>query len=145
MLARFTLIDYDREMALVAVVKRAQARPPTARSIETERIVGVSRYITNPDQATCEFSLVVADDFSGKGHRLAADGKHHRGGARKGAVRDRRAGAGQQRGHAQADEEAGLLVEGLSKTTRTSSWCTTHSEQVESGAAEAQRGRRYAA
>jgi acetyltransferase len=53
MLARFTLIDYDREMALVAVVK--------------DRIVGVSRYVTNPDQTSCEFSLVVADDFAGKG------------------------------------------------------------------------------
>jgi acetyltransferase len=27
----------------------------------------VSRYITNPDQTTCEFSLVVADDFGGQG------------------------------------------------------------------------------
>ncbi|MDP2023205.1 MAG: GNAT family N-acetyltransferase, partial [Hydrogenophaga sp.] len=35
--------------------------------VETERIVGVSRYITNPDKASCEFSLVVADDFNGKG------------------------------------------------------------------------------
>jgi acetyltransferase len=35
--------------------------------VETERIVGVSRYITNPDQASCEFSLVVAGDFNGKG------------------------------------------------------------------------------
>ena len=30
-------------------------------------IVGVSRYITNADQTSCEFALVVADDFSGKG------------------------------------------------------------------------------
>ena len=53
MLSRFTLIDYDREMALVAVHR--------------ERVVGVSRYITNPDRASCEFSLVVADDFKGRG------------------------------------------------------------------------------
>jgi len=66
MLSRFTLIDYDREMALVAVVKD---RSVTAGgdTVETERIVGVSRYITNPDQTSCEFSLVVADEFSGKG------------------------------------------------------------------------------
>jgi acetyltransferase len=66
MLARFTLIDYDREMALVAVYRE---RSPQAGGdiIETERIVGVSRYITNPDQSSCEFSLVVADDFNGKG------------------------------------------------------------------------------
>lgn len=66
MLSRFTLIDYDREMALVAVI-REQKTGASGEIIETERIVGVSRYITNPDQSSCEFSLVVADDFSGKG------------------------------------------------------------------------------
>ena len=35
--------------------------------LETERIIGVSRYVTNPDKSSCEFSLVVADDFAGKG------------------------------------------------------------------------------
>lgn len=29
--------------------------------------MGVSRYVTNPDQSSCEFALVVADDFNGKG------------------------------------------------------------------------------
>ncbi|MCF8167187.1 MAG: bifunctional acetate--CoA ligase family protein/GNAT family N-acetyltransferase [Rhodoferax sp.] len=66
MLARFTLIDYDREMALVAVFKERHAAADGEIS-ETERIVGVSRYITNPDQSSCEFALVVADDFNGKG------------------------------------------------------------------------------
>ena len=66
MLARFTLIDYDREMALVAVY-RERKTGPDGEVIEKERIVGVSRYITNPDQSSCEFALVVADDFSGKG------------------------------------------------------------------------------
>ena len=66
MLSRFTLIDYDREMALVAVV-RERVLDATGVATEVERIVGVSRYVTNPDQTSCEFSLVVADDFSGKG------------------------------------------------------------------------------
>lgn len=66
MLARFTLIDYDREMALVAVVKDCNATA-NGEIVETERIVGVSRYITNPDQSSCEFALLVADDFKGKG------------------------------------------------------------------------------
>lgn len=66
MLARFTLIDYDREMALVAVVKERHSDSEGIFT-ETERIVGVSRYITNPDQSSCEFSLLVADDFNGKG------------------------------------------------------------------------------
>ncbi len=66
MLARFTLIDYDCEMALVAVLKE---RTPAADGgmVETERIVGVSQYVTNLDQTSCEFSLVVADDFTGRG------------------------------------------------------------------------------
>ncbi|WP_042423802.1 bifunctional acetate--CoA ligase family protein/GNAT family N-acetyltransferase [Comamonas granuli] len=66
MLARFTLIDYDREMALVAVVKDRKILDDGSIQ-ETERIVGVSRYVTNPDLVSCEFALVVADDFAGKG------------------------------------------------------------------------------
>ena len=66
MLARFTLIDYDREMALVAVFKERRLGT-NGEILENERIVGVSRYVTNPDQSSCEFALVVADDFSGKG------------------------------------------------------------------------------
>jgi acetyltransferase len=65
MLARFTLIDYDREMALVAVVhERVEAENGL---IDKERIVGVSRYVTDPDQTSCEFALVIADDYNGKG------------------------------------------------------------------------------
>jgi acetyltransferase len=66
LLARFTLIDYDREMALVAVHKTRTANAQ-GDILEVERIIGVSRYITNADKASCEFSLVVADDFNGKG------------------------------------------------------------------------------
>lgn len=66
MLARFALIDYDREMALVAVMKQRSAATDGS-IVETERVVGVSRYVTNPDQTSCEFSLVVADDMAGKG------------------------------------------------------------------------------
>jgi acetyltransferase len=51
MLSRFTQIDYDREMALIAVHFDA--------GIETQ--VAVSRYVTNPDGQSCEFAVVVAD------------------------------------------------------------------------------------
>ena len=57
MLARFTQIDYDREMAFIAVV--------TEDHQQTE--VGVARYVTNPDWLSAEFALVVADEFHGKG------------------------------------------------------------------------------
>jgi acetyltransferase len=66
MLARFTLIDYDREMALVAIV-RERCTAADGSPAETERIVGVSRYFTGPDQTSCEFSLVVADDYNAQG------------------------------------------------------------------------------
>jgi acetyltransferase len=66
MLARLTLIDYDREMALVAVVREREINED-GDTLEHERIVGVSRCITNPDQTTCEFSLLVADDMAGQG------------------------------------------------------------------------------
>ena len=66
MLARYTLIDYDREMALVAVHRTRTAGDDGAFT-ETEQIIGVSRYITNPDQTSCEFSLVVSDQHKGQG------------------------------------------------------------------------------
>ncbi|HAT32686.1 MAG TPA: GNAT family N-acetyltransferase [Janthinobacterium sp.] len=66
MLARFTLIDYDREMALVAVY--TQRTPKADGGVEvSERIIGVSRYVTNPDRGSCEFSLLIADEFKGQG------------------------------------------------------------------------------
>ena len=66
MLARYTLIDYDREMALAAVHRTRQVHDDGSFT-ETEQIIGVSRYITNPDQTTCEFSLVVSDAYAGQG------------------------------------------------------------------------------
>ncbi len=53
MLVRFTQIDYDREMALIAVTA-ADGR---------EEEVGVTRYITNPDGSSCEFAIVVDDEW----------------------------------------------------------------------------------
>jgi acetyltransferase len=57
MVARFTQIDYDREMALIAVVE-AQGR---------EIEVGVARYVTNADGQSCEFAIAVADQWQCKG------------------------------------------------------------------------------
>ena len=57
MLARFTQIDYDREMALIAVVDKG--------SKETE--IGVARYIINADGKSCEFAIVVGDEWRHRG------------------------------------------------------------------------------
>lgn len=66
MLSRFTLIDYDREMALCAVIKEEKLGKNGLKE-SSERFIAVSRYITNPDQTSCEFSLVVDDAFAGQG------------------------------------------------------------------------------
>ncbi|MBS7351294.1 MAG: GNAT family N-acetyltransferase, partial [Comamonas sp.] len=66
MLARFTLMDYDREMALIAV-KQERVVDEDGEVSYREQLMGVSRYVTNPDRVSCEFALVVADEFSGLG------------------------------------------------------------------------------
>jgi acetyltransferase len=62
MLVRFTQLDYDRELALIAVTEE--------KSREVE--IGVCRYAINPDGESCEFALVVSDQWQHKaiGHRL---------------------------------------------------------------------------
>jgi acetyltransferase len=58
MLARFTQIDYNREMALIAVVPDSESK---------EKQIGVSRYSINPDGRSCEFAIVVADEWQRQG------------------------------------------------------------------------------
>ncbi len=57
MLARFTQIDYDREIALVAIDEGA----------EDERILGVARIIGYADGKKGEFAVLVGDPWQGKG------------------------------------------------------------------------------
>ncbi len=58
MLVRFTQIDYDREMALIAVDEDDSGN---------ERQVAVARYAMDPDGNACEFALTVADEWQGHG------------------------------------------------------------------------------
>jgi acetyltransferase len=62
MLVRFTQIDYDHEMAFIATRERDGR----------EEELGVARYVINPDRRSCEFALVVSDQWQRKGlaHRL---------------------------------------------------------------------------
>ncbi|BAU47657.1 acetyl-CoA synthetase [Sulfurifustis variabilis] len=57
MLVRFTQIDYDRELALIAVTRQ------DGHDVE----IGVTRYVLNPDGESGEFALVVADEWQAKG------------------------------------------------------------------------------
>lgn len=56
-LANLTQIDYDREMAFVAV--RHQG--------DVESIIGVSRALINPDNTDAEFAILIRSDLKGKG------------------------------------------------------------------------------
>lgn len=57
MLIRFTQLDYNRELALIAVQEK--------RGEEIE--LGVARYVMNPDGKSCEFALVVDDEWQHRG------------------------------------------------------------------------------
>jgi acetyltransferase len=57
MLQQMTEIDYHNQMAFVAVA--------TLNGAETE--IGVARYSVFPDGENCEFAIVVADDWQGRG------------------------------------------------------------------------------
>ena len=57
MLVRLTQIDYDREMAFLALTRQ------DGKEVE----MGVTRYAINPDRNSCEFALVIADEFQNRG------------------------------------------------------------------------------
>jgi acetyltransferase len=57
MLVRFTQIDYHNEMALIAVKANGAS----------EEQIGVARYTTNVDKTSCEFALVVSDQWRSRG------------------------------------------------------------------------------
>ncbi|WP_418642960.1 bifunctional acetate--CoA ligase family protein/GNAT family N-acetyltransferase [Vibrio chaetopteri] len=56
-LANFTQIDYDREMAFVAV----------DMSQQTPHIIGVSRVLVTPDNSDAEFAILIRSDLKGNG------------------------------------------------------------------------------
>jgi acetyltransferase len=57
MLARFTQIDYDREIAMVALEEGGDG----------EKMLGVARVIGDPDGKEGEFAIVVGDPWQGRG------------------------------------------------------------------------------
>ncbi|OHC69522.1 MAG: hypothetical protein A3H93_15445 [Rhodocyclales bacterium RIFCSPLOWO2_02_FULL_63_24] len=57
-LARFTQIDYDREMALVAIEHGADGK---------EHSLGEVRAVADPDNRVADFAIVVSSEIKGKG------------------------------------------------------------------------------
>jgi len=56
MIAQFTKLDYDRQMAFVAVSNSGKGD-----------VVGVSRYTMTTDRLSAEFAVSIADDWQGQG------------------------------------------------------------------------------
>ena len=57
-IARFTQIDYDREMAFIATAPNPQGEPET---------LGVVRAITDPDNLRAQFTIIVHSALKGRG------------------------------------------------------------------------------
>jgi acetyltransferase len=56
-LVRFTNIDYDREIAIVAELTEGKKK----------RLIGVARLIGDPERGTGEFATLIHDEYQGKG------------------------------------------------------------------------------
>ena len=58
MIARFTQLDYAREMALIAL---------DIGQPKQHKIAGVARYHPNPDRVSAEFAVTIGDNWQGRG------------------------------------------------------------------------------
>ncbi|MCB1927372.1 MAG: GNAT family N-acetyltransferase [Rhodocyclaceae bacterium] len=63
MVVRMTQIDYFREMAFIATVPADDGEGGADGEVQ----VGVCRYAVNPDAESCEFAVVVADEWQHRG------------------------------------------------------------------------------
>ena len=66
-MARFTQIDYEREMAFIATAPNPDGENDGGEA-ET---LGVVRVVTDPDNETAEFAIVVRSDLKGQGFGAA--------------------------------------------------------------------------
>ncbi len=62
MIARFTQVDYERDLALVGLTLKDPADPAAG-----ELMLGVTRYVREADESRAEFAIVVTDDWQGTG------------------------------------------------------------------------------
>nr|WP_264193974.1 GNAT family N-acetyltransferase [Marinomonas algarum] len=57
MLSSMSHIDYDREMALLAIINKE----------DKNILIGTARYVDNFDDQSCEFAVVLGDEYQGLG------------------------------------------------------------------------------
>jgi acetyltransferase len=66
-LARFTQIDYDREMALVAIERITKGNNGNDVTAASPRLLGEVRVVADPDNHAADFAIVVRSGLKGKG------------------------------------------------------------------------------
>ena len=64
MVARYTQIDYHRELALVATTLVPN---PANRGLPAEAMIGLAHYLRNADGRGAEYALVIGDDWQRRG------------------------------------------------------------------------------
>ncbi|MDO5666985.1 MAG: GNAT family N-acetyltransferase [Alcaligenaceae bacterium] len=64
MLTRYTYVDYDKELALVATTELPN---PANRGLPQEVIIGLAHYLRNSDGVGAEYALVISDDWQRRG------------------------------------------------------------------------------
>jgi len=68
MLVRLTQVDYDRELALIALPgSEAQSEPKSEAESEPKQMVGIARFAANPDGDSCEFAVAIDDQWNRRG------------------------------------------------------------------------------
>ena len=73
-LARLTQIDYEREMAFIAVRPATSDTGDTSDTSDTSETVGVARLVSDTEGRVAEFAIAVRPDM--KGHGLASHLMH---------------------------------------------------------------------
>ncbi len=64
MVARYTQIDYHRELALVATTSLPN---PANRGLPADVVIGLAHYLRNADGRGAEYALVIGDDWQRQG------------------------------------------------------------------------------
>jgi acetyltransferase len=58
LMTRFTQIDYDREMAVIALIEKEPGQ---------QEMIGVVRIIADPWGQSAEYAILIADEWQGQG------------------------------------------------------------------------------
>ncbi len=111
---------------------RWPSSPPSTRTA-TRVEIGVCRYAVNPDGETCEFAIVVAEDWQHRGLARRPDGRAHRDRPQPRPAGHDRDLPVEQRPHAQVRQSLGFVLPTTRKTTPSSTACCRCRAEADGG------------